>query len=98
MDEEEIDLWYDEKKDRLTQDYRAKIDKTKTPDKLKKRYQKEMQNLHKQYESLSEKKITSGLKTFFLKHSINKLKSKLSKPFKELSEKLEFRKKQKPET
>ncbi len=98
MDEEEIEAWYDEQKEKLTDEYRKKIDKTKNPEALKKPYLKAMGKLHKKYESLSNKNTKGNLRKHFFNHRIAMLKQKLLKPFKELQERRNARKKQKPES
>jgi hypothetical protein len=96
MDEEEIEAWYDEQKDRITEQYRLKIDKVKNKEKLKKDYLKKIDALHKKYEQISQKTTNKNLKWFFFNHRLNMIKQKLMKPFLELKEK--YGKNKKPES
>ncbi len=96
MDEEEIDAWYEERKDKLTERYRQKIDKSKDKEKLKKDYRSKMEALHRQYEKISANTSDSNLRWFFFNYRLNVLKEKMMRPFVKLKEKFEDKRK-KPE-
>jgi hypothetical protein len=97
MDEEEIDLWYEEQKEKLTEKYRKNIEKSKNPEKLKKKYESSIHSLHNKYEKLSDKTIKFNLHRFFFKHRLNMLIKKITAPFNSVAEKLKDNKKQKTE-
>ena len=97
MDEEEIELWYDEEKEKLTEKYKQDIVKGKDKEKLKKDYLRKLDALRNQYEKISESKSKSNLKSLFFNHRLKMLKEKLMKPFADLKEKIEDNKK-KPES
>jgi uncharacterized membrane protein YheB (UPF0754 family) len=86
MDEEEIEAWYEEQKEKLTEKYRADIAKSKNPEKLKVNYTTALKSLQRKYEKRSEKKINSNLKAYFRSYRINRLKEKILKPFREFRE------------
>ncbi len=93
MDEEEIDLWYEEQKDRLTENYRKKIDKSKNREKIKQNYNKALATLHKKYERISDKTIKHNLARFFFNYRFEKLKKNIFSPFIRMKEDYEIKKK-----
>jgi hypothetical protein len=98
MEEEDIETWYEEQKDRLTEKYRLRVDKVKKEDKekLKTEYLKNLNSLHAKYENMSKKTSDSNLKRFFFSYGFGLLKEKLLRPFVKLKEKLDDKNK-KPE-
>ena len=88
MDADEIDAWYEEQKDKLTEDYRKKIEKARNPDKLKNSYVASMNQLHKKYESLSYSNVSSGLRKHFFRHRLDMVRQKISGPVEKLKSRL----------
>lgn len=96
MDEEEIDNWYEEEKEKLTEKYNILIQKSKNnkqKDDLEKKFIKELDTLHKKYESLMNKKIKKNLNLFFFNYKLGKIKNELLRPFIRLKEILKKEKK-----
>ncbi|MEM2130942.1 MAG: hypothetical protein QXR96_00310 [Candidatus Woesearchaeota archaeon] len=93
MDEEEIENWYEEEKEKLTEYYKIKIEKSKFKEKLEKEFIKKLDDLHKKYEYLMNKSIKKNLKIFFLNYRLEKIKEKIIHPFKEIIENLKKDKK-----
>lgn len=94
MDEEEIETWYDEQKERLTEKYRLLIEKAKNKEKIEKEFRKELDKLHKKYERLSDKTIKRNLERFFFNYRLEKIKKKIFMPFIQIKEKFKKAKKE----
>jgi hypothetical protein len=95
MEEEDIDTWYEEQKDKFTEKYRQKVDKAKTEEKekLKNEYLKHLGALRAKYENISKQTSESNLKRFFFSYRLNVLKEKLMSPFTKFKQRLDDRKK-----
>ena len=89
MDPEEVDFWYEEQKERLTDEYQSKLRTSKNPEKLKKEFLKSMKDLHIKYEQSSDKSVKSNLTRHFRNHKINMLKKRIMKPLDRLKERFE---------
>jgi hypothetical protein len=93
MDEEEIDAWYEDQKEKLTENYRKKIEKSKNKESLKDHYNRSIENLHKKYERLSGDNTRHNLERFFFNYRFDKLRKKIFAPFIKMKEEGDIRKK-----
>jgi hypothetical protein len=97
MDEEEIDAWYEEQKEWLTEKCRLKIEKARDKERLKRDFTKKLMALQIKYEKISTRTSDSNLWWFFFNYRLSKLKDRLMKPVIQLKEKY-FDKDKKPES
>lgn len=92
MDEEDLDSWYEESKDRITEFYNLQLKKAdmklkpekrqSAHEKLKQSYEKKLKKLHANYEKKAERMINSGLKKHFFWHRVNMIFSKIKNKMK----------------
>ncbi len=92
MDEEDLDSWYEERKERITEFYNQQLRKAdlklkpqKRPvahEKLKNSYEKQLKSLHAQYEKRAEKMINGNLKKHFFWHRVNMIFSNIKNKIK----------------
>lgn len=87
MEVEEIEAWYDEEKEKLTEDYKIRLEKGGRPDKLKRQYLKRLDSLHREYESKCKRSIDFGLKKYFAGHRLKMVKDKIMSPIAKFYEK-----------
>jgi hypothetical protein len=66
MDEEEIEAWYDEQKDSLTEKYRLKVNSVKDKENLKKKYSKILAISKPDMKRFLARHLTPILKNSFL--------------------------------
>jgi hypothetical protein len=99
MEDEDIDTWYDEQKEKLTDEYLRKIAKVKEKDKenLKKKFLKKLGSLRNSYEQRSTKNISFNLNMFFLRYRIDMFLKKLFLPIEEYKDNQRRNKKEKKE-
>ncbi|MEM3373999.1 MAG: hypothetical protein QW757_01865 [Candidatus Woesearchaeota archaeon] len=81
MEDDEIENWYDEEKEKLTEKYKILIEKSKNKEKTEKEFKKELDELHKKYEYIMNKNIKKNLKWFFFNYNLSKIKNKIFNPF-----------------
>ena len=93
MDDEELDTWYEEEKEKITSEYRKNIGKSEKSEIYRKKYDKAFADLHRRYELKSKKKISLSVRNFFIKHRIKMITDRLLIPIKKFKEKLDFKKK-----
>ena len=87
MDLEEIDSWYEEKKEALAEKYKKSLAQGKNSEKAKKEFEKSFARLHKKYENISDKGIKKELKSHFFWHRVAMIKKKIYAPFEQIFEK-----------
>jgi hypothetical protein len=72
MSTDNVDLWYDAQKEKLTQKYISELKKGVKKEEAEKNFKKDMQTLHKKYtdsyeNSLKQPKISVFIRTYFKK-------------------------------
>ena len=71
MDEEDIDSWYDEEKEKLLEEYMKTLDGKKEKKEAEKKYKERMKKIREKYEMLYEKSKNPG----FVKKCLVKIKA-----------------------
>ncbi|NTV22924.1 MAG: hypothetical protein HGA85_00925 [Nanoarchaeota archaeon] len=92
VEEDDLEVWYDEQKDKLTEDYRKRFEKSRHREWLKKFYLSRMRSLHREYESRQANRISWQLKMHFFIHRMKMISGRLLKPFEPLFDR--FKKKE----
>ena len=92
MDEEDLDTWYEERKDWLTEQYNLQLRKADSKlkpekrrvahEKLKSAYELKLKKLQSDYEKKAEKIINGNLKKHFFNHRLNMILKYVRSKFK----------------
>jgi len=68
MDEEDIDSWYDEEKEKALDEYMKALNEKRDKKKAEKKYKEKTKKLRERYEKLYEKSINPGfIKKYLIK-------------------------------